>query len=116
MKYIGRDNTKVLFSLDNVGVLVDELTKAVDIFPNVQTLLASGEWDPSFAPKEITMELAEAAYVDLDIEVVAAIKVSPDRSRCFLNLFISGEPRTSDKRNCRLEIFASFKLIVQKFV
>ena len=28
MKYIGRDNTKVLFSLDNVGVLVDELTKA----------------------------------------------------------------------------------------
>jgi len=69
MKYIGRDNTKVLFSLDNVGVLVDELTKAVDIFPNVQTLLASGEWDPSFAPKEITTELAEAAYVDLDIKV-----------------------------------------------
>ena len=70
MKYVGRNETKVLFSSETAGVLVDESNNAVEVISDVQSLIASGEWtrlESDASP--ISEELAEAACVDLDIKV-----------------------------------------------
>ena len=73
MNQVGKNGSRVLFTDDKNGVVVDlDENIVVDSGP-VTTLLASASWESSdFDEDSSAYELAQAALTTLDIAVVAA--------------------------------------------
>ncbi len=72
MEYAGRNGSQVLFVKDDFGAIVDETTNSVVKVGNKKSLVASISWNAyGKKPKDIAVELANAAMTDLDIRVFA---------------------------------------------
>ncbi len=70
MQYLGRNDSYVLFSNEDLAAVVDESTNTVVRVDKSSVLLASADWD-TYAEKPVasSVELASAAVTDLDIKV-----------------------------------------------
>jgi hypothetical protein len=72
MKYLGRTDSYVLFSNEELAAIVDESTNTVVQVDKTAVLLASAEWSTSAgSPSAPSLELASAAVTDLDIKVLS---------------------------------------------
>ena len=73
IKYLGREDSKFLFSKNLLAVVVDEETNTVTSIDKKETLLASASWTiDEKTPSDTLRELASAAVTDLDITVLAS--------------------------------------------
>lgn len=72
MKFIGRNESDVLFASDTVGVVVNEETNTVIDTGSVQTFISSSDWNlDSEEPNSLSIELATASVSDLNIHVLS---------------------------------------------
>ena len=73
MEYAGRNGNLVLFIKEDFGAVVDEAANSVVQVGNKKALVASIDWNSyGKKPKDIAVELANAAMTDLDIRVFAS--------------------------------------------
>lgn len=70
MEYMGRIESRVLFTDDGQGAVIDELTNLVVALDTKETLLAAAQWDLDLERhNDTSVELANAALTNLDIKV-----------------------------------------------
>jgi hypothetical protein len=73
VEYAGRKGNLVLFVKEGFGAVVDEAANSVVQVGNEKALVASIDWNSyGKKPKDIAVELANAAMTDLDIRVFAS--------------------------------------------
>jgi hypothetical protein len=72
MEFLGRNETYVLFSNEDLATVIDESTNTVVRVDSSVVLLASAEWNTyGEKPTASSYELANAAVTDLDIKVLS---------------------------------------------
>lgn len=70
MEFVGRNGTRVLFSNENKGAVVDESTNTVVLVDALPILASYSSWTSGLDdPSDISRELAAAALTELDISV-----------------------------------------------
>ena len=70
MEFVGRSGNFVLFSSNDIAVIVDENANTVLESGSLEALSASNDWVASdSSPSDAVFELANAAVTDLDIQV-----------------------------------------------